>query len=95
MFSAPVCNEPGPFEKNLVSYQIFFLLLRFDDLVIVVLSEEFGLEDDKVYGGVILLTLRIDSIKDYMVNTLVHKILFPFGQPDHEVMTSGAFEYAY
>ena len=77
MFSAIVSNKPGPFEKDLISNEIFFFLLRFNNLIIVELREEFRLEDFEIYGGVVYLTLRVDSVKDYVVNTLVDKVFLP------------------
>jgi hypothetical protein len=61
-----ICYELWPFENDLASYQLLFFLLRFDDLIVVESGVKVWLKDLKIYRGIILQSLKVDSIKDYL-----------------------------
>ena len=86
MLSTQVCFQPGPFGDDLASDQFLLLSLRVDNFIVVESHVEFWLKDFEIDGGVILLTLTVGSVKDYVVDSLIDKVFLPLSQPYHEVM---------
>ena len=86
MLSAPICYQPWPFVNDLASDQIFFFSLRIDNLIVVEFHKEVWLKDFEIDGGVVCLTLAVSSVENYVMDPLIDKVLFPFGQPDHKIM---------
>ncbi len=64
--------------NDLASDQIFLLFLRIDNLVIVEFHEEVWFKDLEIDGGVVSLTLTVSSVKNYIMNPLIDKVLFSF-----------------